>query len=78
MDHSPADRPFAADVEQQHVRLLLQEVLLRGVHDVPGPDVHPPVRAEERRQGRGKHEVKVVVIVCIFAIINNRRDDEGR
>lgn len=40
------------DVDQQHVRVLFQKVLLRGVDDAPGPGHHPSVHTEKRRQGR--------------------------
>lgn len=44
-------------VDQQHLCVLFQKVFLRGLDDVPGAARHPAVLPEERRQGRGEHEV---------------------
>lgn len=49
----------AADVEQQHVCLLFQKVLLRGLDDDAGPAGDPHVPGEERWQRRGEHEVSL-------------------
>lgn len=47
----------APDVDQQHVCVLFQEVLLRRLDDAPGRGGHPDVYSEKRRQRRRKHEV---------------------
>ena len=51
MDAAAAGRPGAV-FDQQHVRLLFQEVFLRGLHDAAGRDRHPDLYPEKRRQGR--------------------------
>lgn len=38
------------DVDQQHVCFLFQEVLLRRLDDVIGPNSDSPVHTEKRRQ----------------------------
>lgn len=40
----------ASVMDQQHVRLLFQEVLLCGVHDAAGHCHHTDVHSEKRRQ----------------------------
>lgn len=51
MDDAAAAGGPASVFDQQHVCVLFQEDLLRGLHDAAGHDRHPDVCVEERGQG---------------------------
>lgn len=44
-------------LDQQHVRLLFQEVLLCGVHDASGRHSHTDLHSEKRREGHREYAV---------------------